>query len=137
VIEVCAVYPDPGGELTAPAVQAVVPGRPIALKYRIRRMSRLHRRQRVVEITTERPTRLPALVVVRATGRYPPGDSVEGEAVAHIGPQPITPEQPVSVTVEPPKGPAWLACFIDSGSSDADGQGVLLFPPAAEEMRLR
>jgi hypothetical protein len=137
VIEVCAVYSDPVGELTAPGVQAVVPGRPVALSYRIRRMSRLHPRQRVVEITTERPTRLPALVVVRATGLYPPGDFVEGEAVAHIGPQPITPEQPVSVTVEPPKGSAWLACFIDSSSSDADDQGVLLFPPAAEEMRLR
>jgi hypothetical protein len=57
--------------------------------------------------------------------------------VAHIEPQSITPDQPVKLTVELPKGPAWLACFIDPSTSGAGAQGVLLFPPAAEEMRIR
>ncbi len=137
LIEVLAVYSLPGGELTAPAVQTSVPGRGITLKYRIHRTSRLHPRQRVVEIATEQPTRLPALVVVRATGPYAPDNPAEGEAVAHIEPQSITPAQPVKVIVELPKGPAWLACFIDLGTSVTGAQGVLLFPPPAEEMRIR
>ena len=57
--------------------------------------------------------------------------------MAHIEPQSITPAQPVKVIVELPKGPAWLACFIDPGTSVTGAQGVLLFPPAAEEMRIR
>jgi hypothetical protein len=43
----------------------------------------------------------------------------------------------VKVIVELPKGPAWLACFIDPGTSETGAQDVLLFPPAAEEMRIR
>ena len=57
--------------------------------------------------------------------------------VARIEPQSITPGQPVTITVELPKGPAWLACFVDPGAPDADARGVLLFPPPAEEMRIR
>jgi len=137
LIEVRAVYSHPGGELVAPAAQTRVPGRRVTLNYRIRRTSRLHPRQRVVEIATEQPTRLPALVLVRATGPYAPDDPAAGEAVAHIEPRAITPDQPVKVTVELPKGPAWLACFIDPGPCGADAHDVLLFPPATEEMRIR
>jgi hypothetical protein len=136
-IEVRAVYSHPGGELTAPGVQTSVPGRGVTLNYRIHRSSRLHPRQRVVEITAEQPTRLPALVVIRATGPYAPDDPAEGEAVARIEPQPITPGQPVTLTLELPKGPAWLACFIDPSASGPGAQGMLLFPPGAEEMRIR
>ena len=68
-IEVRAVCSHPGGEFTAPAVQTNVPGRQSALNYRIRRTGRLHPRQRIIEIATEQPTMLPALVVVRSTGR--------------------------------------------------------------------
>ena len=137
VIEVRAVYSHPGGELTAPGVQTSVPGRRVALNYRIRRISRLHPRQRVIEIAAEQPTGLPALVVVRATGRYAPDDPAEGEAVARIEPQSIAPGQPVTVTVEVPKGTAWLACFVDPGRADAAARDVSLFPPPAEEMRIR
>ncbi len=137
LIEVRAVCSHPSGELTAPGVQTSVPGRGVTLNYRIHRTSRLHPRQRLVEILAEQPTRLPALVVVRATGPYAPDDPAEGEAVAHIEPQSITPDQPVKLTVELPKGPAWLACFIDPSTSGAGAQGVLLFPPAAGEMRIR
>ena len=114
-----------------------MPGRRAALTYRIRRTGRLHPRQRVIEIATEQPTMLPALVVVRSTGRYAPDDPAEGEAVARIEPRSILPGQPVTVTVELPKGPAWLACFIDPSPSAATAHDVLLFPPPAEEMRIR
>jgi hypothetical protein len=137
LIEVRAVYSHPGGDLTAPGVPASVPGRGVTLNYRIHRVSRMHPRQRVVEVATEQPVRLPALVVVRATGPYAPDDPAQGEAVARIEPQPIEPGQPVRVTVELPKGPAWLACFVDPGSALPDARSVLLFPPAAEEMRIR
>ena len=137
LIKVFAVYSHPGGELTAPGVQITVPGRGVTLNYRIHRVSRMHPRQRIVEIATEQPTMLPPLVIVRATGPYAPDDPAEGEAVARIEPQSITPCQPVRVTVELPSGPAWLACFVDPGSSSADRRSVLLFPPSAEEMRIR
>ncbi len=137
LVEVRAVYSHPGGELTAPGVQASVPGRGITLNYRIHRVSRMHPRQRVVEVAAEQPAMLPPLVVVRATGPYAPDDPGEGEALARIERQPIQPGQPVRVTVELPRGPAWLACFIDPGSSSADDRGALLFPPPAEEMRIR
>jgi hypothetical protein len=136
-VEVRAVYSHPDGVLTAPGVHATVPGRGVTLNYRIHRVSRMHPRQRVVEVATEQPTTLPPLVVVRATGPYAPDDPADGEAVAHIETQAITPGQPVRVTVELPKGPAWLACFVDPGSPKADARGVLLFPPPAEEMRIR
>jgi hypothetical protein len=136
-IEVRAVCSHPGGEFTAPAVQTNVPGRQSALNYRIRRTGRLHPRQRIIEITTEQPTMLPALVVVRSTGRYAPDDPAEGEAVARIEPRSILPGQPVTVTVELPKGPAWLACFIDPSPAGAAALDALLFPPPVEEMRIR
>lgn len=133
-IEVFAVYSYPGGELTAPGVLVSIPGRGVTLNYRIHRLSRVHPRQRVVEIEAEQPVTLPPLVVVRATGPYAPDDPADGEAIARIEPQSIAPDQPVRVTVELPKGRAWLACFIDPAAAD---RGVLLFPPAAEEMRIR
>ena len=136
-IEVRAVYAHPDGVLTAPGVRVTVPGRGVTLNYRIHRVSHLHPRQRVVEVVTEQPTTLPPLVVVRATGPYAPDDPAEGEAVAYIETQSIMPGQPVRVTVELPKGPAWLACFVDPGSPGAETRGVLLFPPPAEEMRIR
>jgi hypothetical protein len=133
-VEVVAVYSYPGGELTAPGVPVSVPGRGVTLNYRIHRVSRTHPRQRVVEIEAEQPVTLPSLVVIRATGPYAPDDPADGEAIARIAPQSIAPGQPVRVTVELPKGRAWLACFVDPGAAD---RGVLLFPPAAEEMRIR
>ena len=137
LVEVVAVYSHPSGELTAPGVPISVPGRGVMLNYRIHRASRLHPRQRVVEIASEQPTMLPPLVVVRATGPYAPDDPAEGEAVARIEPQSIAPGQPVRVTVELPKGPAWLACFVDPGAAHAADRSVLLFAPPAEEMRIR
>ena len=136
-IEVRTVYSHPGGEFTAPGVQTTVSGRRFALNYRIRRPGRLRPRQRVIEIATEQPTMLPALVVVRSTGRYAPDDPAEGEAIARIEPQSISPGQPVTVTVDLPKGPAWLACFVDPGRAEVAGHQVSLFPPPDEEMRIR
>ena len=136
-IEVRAIHAHPDGVLTAPGVRTAVPGRGVTLNYRILRVSRMHPRQRMVEVVTEQPTRLPPLVVVRTTGPYAPEEPSQGEAVARIEAQPITPGQPVRVTVELPKGPAWLACFVDPGASGERARGVLLYPPPAEEMRIR
>jgi hypothetical protein len=136
-IEVRAAYPHPGGRLTAPAALVRVPGRGVAVSYRIRRPGPLRPRQRIVELTPERPTHLPALVLVLTHGPYAPDDPAGGETVGRIEPQPIAPGQPVTITVDLPKGPAWLACFVDPGAPDADARAVLLFPPPAGEMRIR
>jgi hypothetical protein len=136
-IEVRAVYPHPGERLTAPAALVRVPGRGVAVSYRIRRPGPLRPRQRIVELTSERPTQLPPLVLVRTTGPYAPDDPSGGETVGRIEPQPIVPGQPVAVTVELPRGRAWLACFVDPGAPAADARAILLFPPPAGEMRIR
>jgi hypothetical protein len=136
-IEVRAVYPHPGERLTAAAAQVRVPGRGVAVSYRIRRAGPLRRRQRIVELTSEQPAQLPPLVLVRTTGPYAPDDPAGGETVGWIEPQPIAPGQPVTVNVELPKGPAWLACFVDPGARGADARAILLFPPPVREMRIR
>jgi hypothetical protein len=135
-IEVGAVYPQRDGNLTAPGTRVHVPARGVAVTYRIRG-SRWHPRQRTIEFAAERTTRLPGLVVVRSTGRYAPDDPSEGETVAQVGPQDITPGQIVALPVQVVKGRAWLACFIDPDTAEADARDVLLFPPPAKEMRIR
>ncbi len=135
-IEVGAVYPLRDGRLTAPRTRVRVPARGVAVSYRIRG-SRWHRRRRTVEFTAEQATRLPGLVVVRSTGRYAPDDPSEGETLARIGPQDITPGQTAAFSIQVTKGPAWLACFVDPDDPAAAGPGVLLFPPPAAEMRIR
>jgi hypothetical protein len=136
-VEVCAIYPRPGGRLTSPGVQARIPARGVAIRYRIRRAGRLRPRRRTIELVAEQAARLPALVVVRTTGRYAPDDPSEGTTIARAEPQPIAPGQPVSLSVEVARGPAWLACFVDPETPEADAREVLLFPPLAEEMRIR
>ena len=137
-IEVRALYPQPSGRLTAPGAQVRVPARGVAVHYRIRRASRWHPQQRLVELSAERETRLPALIVVQSTGPYAPDDPAEGETVERAGPQPIAPGQPATIAVEVTKRPVWLACFVDPATTGPDGAGhVLLFPPPAPEMRIR
>jgi len=136
-VEVRAIYPQHGGRLTAPATRVQVPARGVAVTYRIRRTSRWRPRQRIIELATEQATRLPGLVVVRSTGRYVPDDPSEGETVARVGPQDITPGQTAAFPVEVTKGPAWLACFVDPDTPEAEARGILLFPPPAEEMKIR
>ena len=137
-IEVRALYPQPSGRLTAPAAQVRVPARGVAVHYRIGRASRWHPQRRLVELSAERETRLPALIVVQSTGPYAPDDPAEGETVERAGPQPIAPGQPVTIAVEVTKRPVWLACFVDPVTTGPDGAGrVLLFPPPAAEMRIR
>jgi len=160
-IEVRAVYPHPGGPLTAPAARTTVPARGVAVHYRIRHGGLRHRRQRTVEFVPERAVRLPAIVVVRTEGRYIPDDPAEGETLVRVGPQDVTPDQHATVTVEVRRGSGWLACFVapdppdppdppgvpgnpggpdPPGTPDAPVAGeaaVLLFHPPAEEMRLR
>lgn len=76
-------------------------------------------------------------MLVLTHGPYAPDDPAGGEKVGRIEPQPIAPGQPVMITVELPRGPAWLACFVDPGVPAADARTVLLFPPPAGEMRIR
>jgi hypothetical protein len=136
-VEVRAIYPRRGGRLTAPGTRVRVPARGVAVTYRIRRTSRWHPRQRTIELAAEQATRLPALVVVRSTGRYVPGDPSEGETVARVGPQDIIPGQAAAFPIEVTKGPAWLACFLAPDTPEAEARGILLFPPPAEEMKIR
>jgi hypothetical protein len=142
-IEVRALYPQPGGRLSSPGAQIRVPARGVAVHYRIRRASRWHPQQRIIELSAERETQLPALVVVQSTGPYAPDDPADGETLRRAGPQPIAPGQPVTIAVEVTARPVWLACFADPVPDDhaADGHhgeaGILLFPPPAAEMRIR
>jgi hypothetical protein len=136
-IEVRAVYPEPDGSVTSPPGNVGIPARGVAISYQIRRESRRHPRRRTIELVAEQDVRLPALVVVRSTGRYPPDGPAAGETIERIGPSSITPGQPLTVAVEPAKGPAWLACFADPGAPEPDAPGILLFPPLPAEMRIR
>jgi hypothetical protein len=154
-VEVRGVYPRREGRTTSPGARVEVPGRGVAVSYHIRpvggltgQLGRLGRRrpqQVMIELTTEmvcgpgagQAVRVPALVVVRSTGRYAPDDPSQGEVVARIEPQPLVPGQPVTVPVEVAWGPAWLACFIDPAAPAADARRILLFPPPAGETRLR
>jgi hypothetical protein len=136
-IEVRLVYPHPSPPQTGPAAKVQVPGQGIRVDYRVRRPRRPFSRQRIIELAAEHAARLPALLVVRSTGRYPPDDPAEGETVTRIPAQPIAPDQPVTVTVEPEQGPAWLACFVDPDEPCSDAPAIVLCPPPGDEMRLR
>lgn len=136
-IEVRLVYPHPGPPQTGPAAEIEVPGQGVRVDYRVRRPRRPFARQRVIELAAEQATCLPGLLVVRSTGRYPPDDPAEGAPVARIPAQPIAPGQPVTVTVELPPGPAWLACFADPDDPQASARAVVLCPPPGDEMRIR
>ena len=111
------------------------------MHYRIRRASRWHPQQRLIELSAEREIQLPALLVVQSTGPYAPDDPADGETVLRAAPQPIAPGQPVTLAVEVTARPVWLACFVDPVDHAADGRraqaGILLFPPPAAEMRIR
>jgi hypothetical protein len=136
-LEVCAIYPQPGERITSPAATVRLPGRGVAVSYRIRSPSRWHPRLRTVELVTEQATRLPRLVIVCTTGRYAPDDPAEGEAIAHVEPRDIAPGQPVTVQAEVRRGPGWVACFVDPDAPEAEARRILLFPPPAEEMKIR
>ena len=101
------------------------------------------------------------MVVVRTEGRYFPDDPAEGETLARVEPQDVTPDQHATVTVQAGRGPGWLACFVapdppdppgptgvpggpgapdppgTPGAPVAGGAAILLFHPPVEEMRLR
>jgi hypothetical protein len=136
-IEVHAIYPRRDGQVVSAAARCLVPGRGVAISYRIRSAGWWRRRQRAVELVTERATRLPALVVVRATGPYPPDDPSEGETIERVEPRDMTPGQPTRFRFAVGRGPAWLACFVDPEGTEAQARRILLFPPPAEEMRIR
>jgi hypothetical protein len=136
-IEVRAVYPRRGGNLVSPGVMCQVPGRGVAVPYRIRSAGPWRPRQRTIELACEEAVRLPALVVIWGNGPYPPGEPHEGEVIARVPPQDVTPGQPVTLTVTVARGPAWVACFTDPGAPGDQARAILLFPPPAEEMRVR
>jgi hypothetical protein len=136
-IEVCAAYPRRGGQLVSAPARYWVPGRPVAVRYRIRSGGRWRRGQRAVELAAEQATRLPALIVVRATGPYAPGGPDEGQTIAYVEPQDIALGQPVTIKVAVARGPAWVACFVDPEAPETQAGRILLFPPPAQEMKVR
>jgi hypothetical protein len=136
-IEVHAIYPRRGGQVVSAGASCLVPGRGVAISYRIRSAGWWRRRQRAVELVTERATSLPALVVVRTTGPYPPDDPSEGTTIERVDPRDVTPGQPATFRVAVGRGPAWVACFVDPEAIEEQADGILLFPPPAEEMRIR
>ncbi len=133
-VEVRAVYPHSGGQLNAAPAGVTVPGRAVAVRYRIRTRW-WRRRQRTVEFSAERATQLPALLIVQATGPYPADLPAGSETLLRVEPQPIGPGQRLAVSVSVRRGPGWLACFTDPAATDP--AAVLLFHPPAAEMRIR
>ena len=95
-IEVCVIYPEPGHSSTSTPTSVGVPQRKVAVSYQIGRESWRNRRRRTITFATEQATALPALVVVRSTGRYPPDGPAAGETVERLEPGPITPDQPLT-----------------------------------------
>ena len=137
-IEVCAVYAHPDGPLTAPAAAVTVPARGVAVHYRIRRGGIGHRGQRIVEFIPEGEVRLPAIVVVRTAGRYAPDrPPADDRRLDRIEPRQIAAGERVTITVDAGPGPGWLACFIAPDAAAEDAAAILLFPPPADEMRIR
>jgi hypothetical protein len=137
LIEVRALYPDPGGPLLAPAASVTVPARGVAVHYRIRRGSIRHPRRRTVEFLPERAVRLPAIVVVQTAGQYVPDDPDGGETLARAEPRDAGPDRRTTVSVDVRRGPGWLACFVAPDVPAADAAAILLFHPPAAEMRIR
>ena len=122
-VEVRAVYPEPGGSATSPPAYVSVPARGIAVSYQIRRASRWRSRRRIIELAAEQATRLPALVVVRSTGPCPPDDPAEGETVERIGPESITPGQPLTVSSSRRRDQAgWPASSIRAAPNPTRGR---------------
>ena len=133
---IIAVHQGPDGRQTGPPAWVTVPARLAAVHYHIGR-SRLHPRQRVVQVSAEETVQLPPLVAVQTTGHYPPRDPAEGERIHQIGRQHVDPGQPVPFTVQlAHQNPGWLGCFVDPQHSDPDADPILLFPPPADEMRV-
>ena len=136
-VEVCAVYPAARRCAHLTGRQIRIPARGVAVRYRIRRASRLRPRQRTIEFVAEQAARLPALVVVRTTGRYAPDDPSEGDddrarrAAAHR-------TRPAGVPVgRGGQGPGLAGLLRRPGHPGDASPGILLFPPLAEEMRIR
>ena len=77
-IEVRAVYPQRDGQRVSAAATYRVPARGVPVPYRIRSAGPWRRRQRTVEVTCEQAVRIPALVVVRATGSVSTGRAGRG-----------------------------------------------------------
>ncbi|HEX5301461.1 MAG TPA: hypothetical protein VFW50_31180 [Streptosporangiaceae bacterium] len=136
-IEVRAVYPQRGGERVSAGATCQVPARGVPVPYRITRAGPWRSRQRTVKVACEQAVRLPALVVVRTTGAYPPDEPQEGETIARVPPQDVTPGRPVAIAVTVGKGPAWVACFVDPDVPQEQARAILLIPPGPEEMRVR
>ncbi len=133
---IIAVYDGASGPVTAPPAWVPVSSRPVHAPYGIRKRP-LHRRQRVIEVSAEDPVRLPPLVIVQTTGRYPPAGPAEGERVREAAGQHAGPGQAARITVTLPHlNPGWLACFIDPQRHDPDADVVVLIQPPPDQMRI-
>jgi PAS domain-containing protein len=133
---IIAVHQGPDGRQAAPPTLLSVPAREAAVQYHIRR-SRLHPRQRVIEVSAEEDIQLPPLVTVQTTGRLPPTGPAGGARIHETGRQPAGPGQLVPFTVQlAHRDPSWVACFVDPRRSDPEADPILLFHPPQDEMRV-
>ena len=57
--------------------------------------------------------------------------------MARVGPQDITPGRIVALPVQVTKGRAWLACFVDPDTPEADARDVLLPACGGDEDTVR
>ncbi len=96
---IIAVHQGPDGRQTAPPTLLSVPARQAAVHYHIRR-SRLHPRQRVIEVSAEEDVQLPPLVTVQTTGQLPAHGPGRGRADPRNRPAAAGPGQLVPFTVQ-------------------------------------
>ena len=133
-----AVYPHPGERLTAPAALVRVPGRGVAVSYRIRRAGPAAppAADRRAHLRTAHPA-CPRSCSCGPPARTPPTTRPKAR---RSGGSSRSPSRPASRWRSPSncaRGRAWLACFVDPGAPVADARAILLFPPPAGEMRIR
>jgi hypothetical protein len=133
---IVAVYDGAGGRVTAAPASVPVPGRPAQAPYSIRKRP-ARRGQRVVEVAAEDLVRLPPLVIVQTTGRYPPTSPDQGERIHEVAGLRAGPGQAARIAVTlAHRKPGWLACFIDPQHHDPDADVAVLIQPPADQMRV-
>lgn len=118
-----------GGTLRSRAVVTGVPGRPADVRYRFRRGRWPRSPYAVLELTADRPCRLPPLIVVRSRGQVIILRPDQGEVIHEVPARDLDPAVPFSLRIPLPPGPAEfrLACFVAPDAA-GDGAAVTLVP---------
>ena len=114
-VSVLALRRDAEGETTSPPVRRVIPGREVTVRYRFRRRTRWTPWVRsALVLTADRSGPVPALVVVRTSGRVMPLRAESGTPILRVPGLDLRAGEPVTIalpaTADGDTG--WLGCFV-------------------------